>query len=350
MKKLMVVAMIGAVILLMVSGVTVTPVIAAEKITLSWSDYAPPMDDRYSYYKQFIKRVEEETNGKVEINLYPSEQLSKAVQQFEAMMRGTIDICAFVPVYYAGKIPLAVLSSEASYTEPGDPAVLTSRMIKENSALFARYGIKFLGWSGELAPMCLVGQKIFRTFDDVKDVKIRAPGSAAKAVNLWGGTGVSIPNSEIYMALQRGVVDASYQTIATVKSQRLWEVVPAVTFHRVGGSPTLVCMNMKKWNSLPDDVKKAFEKVGREMPLWSYKHARDFVSKTEDFLKTKFKEAYKLTEEESKPFDEVSMGWAWKPITKKLGKPAQDWWNKILAVEAETKKARAEGKPIRFFE
>jgi len=348
MRKLIVAVIMGFCVLLVMGGAAVTNA-AADKIILSWSDYAPINDDRWSYYKQFMKRVTEETNGQVEFKVFPSEQLVKAIQQFDALMRGTIDLCGLTPVYYSGKIPLACLSSESRYFEPGDPAVLSSRTIKENDAVLSKYGIKFLGWSGELPPMCFVGPVLVKKPASVKGLKVRAPGKAALSVNRWGGIGVSIPNSEIYMALQRGVVDVGYQTIASVESQRLWEVTPAITFTLQGGSPTIVCMNSKKWESLPDNVKKAFEKVSREMPAWAYKHARDYVKITEEMLSKKFKKSYKQTEADTELFD-AGMGYIWEPAVKQFGKPAQDWWNKLLAIAAENKKARAEGKPIRFFE
>jgi|GEM_PF-1202783 TRAP-type C4-dicarboxylate transport system substrate-binding protein len=326
------------------------PLHAAAPITLSWADYVPPDDDRCEYYRYYIQRIKEETNGRVEIKFYPAEQLVKALQQYEALMQGTIDMCGLVPVYYGGKIPLVCLSSESSYWEPGDSVVITSRTIKELESIFAKDGIKFLGWSAELPPICLVGPKIFRTFDDIKGLKVRAPGTAAKVIKSWGGTGVSIPASESYMALQRGVVDAAYTTIATVTSTRLWEVTKAITFGRVGGSPTPVCMNLKKWQSLPPDVQKAFEKVNREMPPWAYQHARAFVQKTEDFLKTKFKEHYKWSPEEAEKWSEPSRGYIWKPAVQKFGKPAQDLWDKILAVAKETAEARKQGKAPKFFE
>jgi len=343
---------VGVVVLVigMILGNWAAPSPAAPPIPLSWSDYVPPDDDRCEYYRHYIQRIKEETQGQVEIKFYPAEQLVKAIQQYEALMQGTLDMCAFVPVYYGGKIPLVCLSSETSYWEPGDSVPITSRTAKELDAIFAKDGIKFLGWSAELPPICLVGPKIFRTFEDIKGVKVRAPGTAAKVIKAWGGTGVSIPASESYMALQRGVVDAAYTTIATVTSTRLWEVTKAITFYHTGGSPTPVCMNLKKWQSLPADIQQTFEKVNREMPPWAYNHARAFVQKTEDFLRTKYKEHHKMNPEEGAKWEEPARGYIWKPAVQKFGKPAQDLWDKILLIAKESAEARKQGKIPKFFD
>jgi TRAP-type C4-dicarboxylate transport system substrate-binding protein len=342
--------MTGLFLVGLVLRIGASPAGASAPITLSWSDYVPPDDDRCEYYRHYIQRIKEETKGRVEIKFYPAEQLVKALQQYEALMQGTIDMCAFVPVYYGGKVPLLCLSSESSYWEPGDSVPITSRTAKEVDAILAKDGIKFLGWSAELPPICLVGPKIFRTFEDMKGMKVRAPGTAAKVIKSWGGTGVSIPASESYMTLQRGVVDAAYTTIATITSTRLWEVTKAITFGQVGGSPTPVCMNLKKWRSLPPDIQQAFEKVNREMPPWAYKHARAFVQKTEDFLKTKYKEHYKWTPEEAAVWEGPSKGFIWKPAVQRFGKPAQELWDKILLIAKESGEARRQGKMPEFFE
>jgi len=181
-------------------------------------------------------------------------------------------------------------------------------------------------------------------------MKIRAPGKATTVINTWGGTGVSISAAESYMALQRGVVDGAFTTIGSVEGARLWEVTDCITFQNIGGSPQLVCMNLDKWNSLPDDIKESFEKVNREMVPWAYEHALNYTQKTEKLLKEKFKKWYKLTPEEDAVFAEPSKGYIMKPVVKRFGEPAQKLWEKILSVANESMEARKQGKTPRFFD
>ena len=350
MKKIFVLLMVPLITILLNIGSPPASVAAEPEITLTWSDYAAPGYDQLNYIYHYIDRIKEETNGRVEIKLYPAQQLVKALQQYEALMQGTIDMCNFTPVYYAGKIPILCLSSESSYWEPGDSVVITSRTAKMIDKVLSRDGIKFMGWSTELPPMCVPGAKIFRKASDFKGLKIRAPGKATKVINAWGGTGVSIPASELYMALQKGVVDGAFTTIGTVEGTHLWEVIDAITFTRNGGSPQLVCMNREKWNSLPEDIKKSFEKVNREMVPWAYDHALNYVGKTKEFLKTKFKKSYQQTPEEHAALSKPAAGYIWKPVIKKFGEPAQKLWDKTLAVAKESQEARKQGKTPRFFE
>lgn len=323
--------------------------LAQEKITLSYADYAAPGYDQLNYIKHYSQRISEETNGRVEIKMYPAEQLVKAMQQYEAMIQGTIDMCNITPAYFGGKVPLLMLTNESSYWRPADSVIIASRVNKEIAKIFEKDGVKYMGWTTEQPPVVTIGTKPFKTFDDYKGMKIRAPGKSAKVINSWGGTGVSIPAPDLYMALQNKVVDGAFLSIGTVEGARLWEVAPAVTTTITGGTPQMACMNMKKWESLPDDVKKAFEKVNREMVPWAYEHATTYSKSLDDMLKKNFKIYHLRTPEEHEKFVKVGRDVYSKPLIAKIGAPAQAMWDKILAAAQECADARKEGKTPPFF-
>jgi TRAP-type C4-dicarboxylate transport system substrate-binding protein len=350
MKKRLLLALVFLITVSLNIGSAPAVIGAEAKIVLTWADYASPGFDQLNYVNHYIKRISEETKGRVQIKLYPAEQLVKAIQQYEALMQGTIDMSNLTPVYYGGKIPLLLLANESSNWEPGDSVTIASRLVKEESAILAKDGIKFMGWTTELPPMCVVGPKIFKSPSDFKGVKLRAPGTSTRFINKWGGTGVAIPASDTYMAISNGVVDGAWTTIGSVEGARLYEVCPAITVTRTGGTAQIIGMNMKKWESLPADIKKSFEKVNREMVPWAYNHAINYANATKNMLKTKFKIYHQHTLEEQKVLDEVTAGVFSKPVIKKLGEPAQKMWDKILLIAKENKEARKQGKLPRFFE
>lgn len=348
MKKRMLFLFKCLLVVMIISLGAGSTVYAKAPIQLSWAEYVSPNDYRNTYWRYYIKRVEEETNNQVKIKFYPAQQLVKARQQYEALIQGTIDMCAIIPAYYAGKIPLLTIFHETTYWEIGDSAVIISRLSKEIDKILNKDGVKFLGWSGFLQPQVITGPRPFRTFDDIKGLKIRAPGSSAKIIKYWGATGVSVSAAETYMAMQKGIVDGAYSSMATVSALKLWEISNAVTYSRSGGNGAMVTMNLKKWRQLPDEVKKAFEKVSQEMPEYVYNDARQVVQQIKDQHKKNFKEYYQWTEEEYKIWTKAVHGIFRKPLKKKYGAEVDELWEKIYAVAEENKKARAEGKPIRF--
>ncbi len=323
---------------------------AQSKIHLVWADLSSPKHDKHTQFRYFIRRIHEETNNRVAIKMYPSEQLVKAIQEYDAIMRGTVDIVGLPVFYFSGKLPTLQWLFEMGYWEVGDSAVIGSRMSKEIDAVFGKDGVKYLGWGVIMAPLCLAGPNVFKTFDDIKGLKVRAPGIVVRTMSKWGCAGVAIPHSEIYMGLNRGVVDATYNAVPTMISHRIWEVKDAITLNRSGGAVFPTIMNKKKWESLPDDIKEAFERVGREMVPWTYYHIREYTDRAEELLRSKFKKAYKLTPEENEIWMGAQRGYLLNPMLEKYGEPSQKVWNKVLTVIKESKESRKKGNLPPFFE
>ena len=232
------------------------------------------------------------------------------------------------------------MSSEGAYWLPGDSVVIVNRTAKEHAEVLAKDGITFMGWSAEIPGLIFVGPKVFRTYADIQGLKMRAPGLTAKVWTHLGATGTHIPNPELYMSLQRGVVDAAHVSNATTKSQHLWEVSEAITFPTVGGSPILVSMNTRRWNSLPDEIKAAFNKVNKEMPAWAFRRAVNYNKETNSFIASKFKTHYFLKEEENEMWNKPFQGFVKNMVIKRGGKPAEELWGKIMDAANEMKDLR----------
>jgi TRAP-type C4-dicarboxylate transport system substrate-binding protein len=318
-------------------------------ITLKWAEYGTADDERMVYYKRFIDRISEESKGRITIEMYDSEKLVKSAQMYDALAEGTIDMAAFNMAYYAGKNPMACLLSEAAAVERGDMIVVASRMATTWDSYFVPQGMKYLGWGVEFPVLSFAGPKLFKVPADLKGLKIRAPGSEVAALEQCGGKGVSIAIPELYMALQRGTVDGTLNTLTNMKVLRLYEVVPALTITRFGSAACPVAINLKKWESLPDDVKNVLQKVSREMPEWHYK---TYKAVGDDYEKIgeKFKMSYKWTGQEDKDWRALFAGAHVKRATEKYGNEAKEVWNKVLAVVQDCKAANDKGQIPRFFD
>lgn len=107
----------------------------------------------------------------------------------------------------------------------------------------------------------------------MKGLKVRATGFCAKVVESLGGSPVSMPQGETYEALQKGVVDATFCPVETLKGWKQAEVINSITDSRCIGYTTafFVAMNKAKWEALPPDVKQAVEAVCAE---WVEKHGQ----------------------------------------------------------------------------
>jgi TRAP-type C4-dicarboxylate transport system substrate-binding protein len=104
------------------------------------------------------------------------------------------------------------------------------------------------------------------SINDLKNLKIRAAGDTAKIVTAMGAIAVSVPMGDIYEGLQRGVVEGVIFPAEALKGWRFGDLIRGLQDNDGLGYPSAQClvMNKGKWNSLPADIQKIFEKVSEE--------------------------------------------------------------------------------------
>ena len=149
-------------------------------------------------------------------------------------------------------------------------------------------------------PGILASGKPVRSLDDVVGLKVRATGLSSKIVESLGGTPVAMAQSDTYEALQKGVVDATFCPIETLKGWKQGEVIDYVTETSVIGYTTsmFVVMNEDAWDRLGPDLQKIFTEVSDE---WVDKHgeAWDLADRDgEAFVRELQKEVIVLPAEE----------------------------------------------------
>jgi TRAP-type C4-dicarboxylate transport system substrate-binding protein len=316
---------------------------SAPDFTLKWAEYAPPADVRFVSFNHFIERIGEVTKGRVKIEMYPSETIAKTRDIFDALMGGRIDMTGFATTYYVGKMPALALY-DAPYiltSHPGEAILMCSRgeHVRLLDEEFAKFNIKFLGWTIESPSGTLVVRdRLVKEPKDLQGLKIRAPGPLqAKMLTLWGAVPVSIPRPEVYMAIQTRVVDGGHYAISAAASDRAWEVASYVTDTSVPMGAMPVCINKKVWDGFPDDIKKAFQEVSKEMPPFAVEVQDKYIKETRALFKEKFKGVY-VVEPGSAAFDAF-----WNPVKtqlipsllKGLGPRYEEWYKLILKSQQE---------------
>jgi TRAP-type C4-dicarboxylate transport system substrate-binding protein len=122
-------------------------------------------------------------------------------------------------------------------------------------------------------PGILASRKPVRKLEDLADLKVRATGLSSKIVEHLGGTPVAMSQSDTYEALQKGVVDATFCPIETLKGWNQGEVINSVTETSVIGYTTsmFVVMNKGAWDKLGPELQKVFTDVSAE---WVDKHGQ----------------------------------------------------------------------------
>jgi len=240
-------------------------------IELSYANFFPPTHFNTVLAEEWGKEIEKRTDGRVKFTYYPGGVLLKGPDMYDGVIKGVADVGMSLFAYTAGRFPtMEVLDLPMGYPS-GKVATFVAN---DFYAEFKPEEIKdvkvfYLHAHG---PGLLHSKKAVTTMDDVKGLKIRCTGFSAKAAEALGGVPVAMPQGAAYEALQKGVVEATLAPMEVLKGWNQAEVIKYTTDCSSVGYTTAmyVIMNLDKWNSLPKEVQKVFEKVSKE---WIRKHA-----------------------------------------------------------------------------
>ena len=221
----------------------------------------------HPYYSQisepWAKEIQKRTRGRVEITLYPAGSLVAGNVMYKSTVAGITDIGTSSFGWERGRHPVM----EAFIYTPGfKSASVATKVANEaldNIKLKELADTHFL-FAHTCAPMHLWSKVPIRSLEDMKGVEIRASGSTGKLVKFMGGIPISASQGQVYEMLSKGIVKGSISSLDVLKGFRQAEVVKYVTLSYFHVAPFFVSMNLKKWESLPSDIKEVFSEVSRE--------------------------------------------------------------------------------------
>ena len=298
-KKLLVLTLLAA--LIAAFSLAPAPSPAQEPIKLTYSCFFPPTHIQSKLAAAWGKEVEKRTKGKVKIEYYPGQTLTKAKQVYDGTVQGMSDIGFCLFAYNRGRFPLMeVVDLPLGYPN-GKVATQVANEVYKKFKPKELDDVQVMYLHAHGPGLLHTKDKAVKKMEDLKGLKIRSHGTTAKVVEALGGTPVAMPMPELYQALQRGVVDGGMYPVETNKGWRMAEVVKYCTENYSNAYTTTfyVVMNKNKWNSLPKDAQEAIIQINEE---WIPKHgaAWDESDKVgRDFMLKKGRTFIKLSPEEA---------------------------------------------------
>ena len=161
----------------------------------------------------------------LELKIYPSKSLFKPKEQYRPLTRGQLDITVVPLAYAAGQQPAYNLTLMPGLVKNHDHAarLVESPFMQELEKIMATDDVMVLV-HGYLAGGFAGKNKCITKPEDVKGLKIRAAGKSFEQMVAAAGASVtSMPSSEIYSAMQTGVLDAANTSSSSFVSYRLYE-------------------------------------------------------------------------------------------------------------------------------
>ena len=263
MKRTLVMVFSGLCVILALSFIPVDATCAGEKpVVLSFNHLFP----EGSWMNQNVvipwkKMVEEKSGGRLQVNIYPGCALAKPGTMYDAVKNGAIDICLDPGPYYIGRFPMSEATQLPFLGAHSSWAASRAWMAlyEEYPELRKEYEETHLLWLFSQGPGQIYSSKPVRTMADMKGLIVRAPGGLGEIVKALGGSPVSTPAPECYLALSKGTVDATIFPTEGIKTWKLHEVTKYMTIGDFYVQWFWVAMNKKKYASLPADLQKVID-------------------------------------------------------------------------------------------
>ena len=242
-------------------------------IVIKFSHVVSPDTPKGKGALRFKELAEERTQGRVKVEVYPNSQLYKDKEEMEALQLGSVQMLAPSLAKFG---PLGIKDFEVfdlPYIFKDTPAF---RAVTEGSVgqmLLAKLepkGIKGLGyWDNGFDVM--TANKPLRKVSDFKGMKMRIQSSKVLDAEMraLGAIPQVLAFSELYQALQTGVVDGTENTPSNVFTQKVYEVQKHVTVSNHAHIAYAVITNKKFWENLPPDIRKTLEGAMRDATMYA---------------------------------------------------------------------------------
>lgn len=253
--------------------------------------------------ERFKQLAEKATNGKVKVELYPNSQLYKDKEELEALQLGAVQMLAPSLAKFG---PLGVKEFEAfdlPYIFPTKTALYNVTEGEIGKSLLKKLepkGITGLAyWDNGFKVMS--ANKPLHNPADFKGLKMRIQSSKVLDAQMraLGANPQVLAFSEVYQALQTGVVDGTENPPSNMYTQKMHEVQKHVTVSNHGYLGYAVIVNKKFWDGLPPDIRGQLEKAMREATTFEKAIAqRDNDQALEAIKKAGKTQIYTLTVQE----------------------------------------------------
>lgn len=237
----------------------------------------------------FKERVEELSDGRIVVEMYPDAQLGDKAANLESVRAGELEMCdasasdmsSYCPRWSVFSFPymfdnsremLDVVRSEAVFEKLDADTVAAGFKI----VTFADFGSRNV-----------FANKAICTPEDAKGIKIRVMNDPilAKTMELMGFSAISLGWSEVYTAMQQKTIDALEQNEALCADNMLFEVANTYSYTEQFRIPGIQYMSAKFFDSLPTDLQEAVVQAGIENEESIYEWFPEYNQASIDVLK-----------------------------------------------------------------
>lgn len=303
-----------------------TPSPQGKPVTLKFNHHLAVTHPGAKAIAQWAADIKAKSQGEITVEVYPAGQLYTNVQAFDAIGEGAIQLSTEGLFGESGKIPVTAIYNLPYVFNSFEGLVNAGKggLDEIMNVETEKKGVKVVS-------ICFIDQaqwfstkKLLKRPEDFKGARLRIfPGFVGPAVEAMGGAAVTMPLSDVYTSLQRGVVDGHIGTLPSVIAGKFYEIEKHGVIGPFVLSAIHIIANLKTWNGLSksqqDLISKTLEDMGNV--LTPVMREETLVSGPA-LLREKGVEVYVQKPEEV-------------PIFKDVLKPVYDMYLKIAGPQGE---------------
>lgn len=263
------------------------PALAQETIRLRLAHSLSTSEPAHIAAEFFAKNVAQRTNNRVQIQVFPSEQLGSGKDVNEMIRQGANVMNITDPGYLSDFVPdIGVLNGPYLINDPKDyTKLLASDWYKGTEKKLETAGFRLVMANGFFGQRHLISTKAVRKPEDMSGMTVRVPPNTMwiETFKAMGARPTTVQWSEVYNALQQNVVVGAEAPLGSLWGSKLHEVRKFISMTGHFTAFVMWPINATYFNKLPADVQKILleegKRAGDEMTRLTLELQNDYISK-----------------------------------------------------------------------
>ena len=312
MARLMKILLIGAIML------SLAPMAEAKKVTVKAVTAWPKSVWEVANFMNFLDivkdRVAQKYAGQLEIQYAGGPEVIPNREQVEAARMGVVDMVFTTDGYYVSAVPevnaLSVSMLDGWEERAKGVNALLDKLHQE------KVDCVYLGRLGHNLPFTVYLTKPVKSAD-LSGLKIRCSPTLIPLLKELGAQPVVIPPTEVYTALERGVVDGFMWPAGLIRDWGWEKITKYVVQPGVYNGANVIVINKKKWDEIPDYLQKVLIEAEDEAARFAKQRALDLVKNEQEALKKMGIQYIELPPAEAKKLTDAAYSSLWRVIIEK---------------------------------
>ena len=237
----------------------------------TWPPHFPVLGESADKIATWIKEM---SGGRLTIKVYGGGELVPALEAFDNVRQGNVEMGHGASYYWAGKVPAAQFFASVPFGMNAQQLrawMLGGDGLRLWEELYAGFGLVPMPVGNTGVQMAGWFNKEIGSVEDLKGLKMRMPGLGGKVISEVGATAILSPGSEIYTNLERGVIDAT-EWVGPYHDHLMGFHKIAKYYYYPGwhepGTELELFINKKAWDSLDAELQAIVRAAAQRSAHW----------------------------------------------------------------------------------